>query len=381
MITGKIHRGAVRHIAKGHSDKSVCGRYVLIISAPDGVRLCKSCAKITGTESVSLPNEVHTDDVDALNVLETVANAAGNPRAAAAVRSLPDVVKRTTLEWFSTMRVLLNANAKRRPVDVLADLEKSRDWAFATLILNAVERGEILPFVKKTRKLVEYRMDTAPTESDQICNGDNPIMPTAQRGGGDGMVNPNSKSVARGGFAGTPKQLDLIHSLISQINEITAEIYPDVKPLEYAEEYISSLSTFRKVRSDIDGLFEMLRVVKEKRNAKRAEIRKEENKANPAEDGYYIIGETFVTIKWNRAHTGQYATVWDPETESWEYDSRASYKLVQDAQAGKLVRASEADAVRFGELYGRCMRCSRTLTDPDSILAAMGKICREKMGF
>lgn len=384
IITGKLYGGKVAHIHKGEG-KTLCGRYVLIISAPDGVRLCKSCAKITGTESVSMPNEVHPDDVEALSVIETLAQNVSNDRQRAAVESLPSVVRRTSLEWYKSMRVLLVKNAKHKPSDVLADMNGARDWAFATLLINAEKRGEILPLPERKPKPIEFLMNTAPTESDQVCNGDNPIMPTIKRGGGDGMVNPNSKSVAKpvrtGGFAGSDKQKDLILSLVRQIDELNSEMYSTVKPLAegYTEEYINSFNTSAKVRTDIDGLFQLLDILKSKAKEKRAEARKVENKANPAEDGYYILGETFVCVKWNRAGTGQYATTWDGD--SWHYDGRASYSIIRDVKAGKLAMMTPDDAKRFGDLYGQCFKCSRTLTDPESIASGYGPICGGRMGW
>lgn len=38
-------------------------------------------------------------------------------------------------------------------------------------------------------------------------------------------------------------------------------------------------------------------------------------------------------------------------------------------------RMSLADAKAYGDLYGRCVRCQRDLTDPDSIARGLGKIC------
>jgi hypothetical protein len=42
-------------------------------------------------------------------------------------------------------------------------------------------------------------------------------------------------------------------------------------------------------------------------------------------------------------------------------------------------RMSIADAKAYGDLYGRCVRCQRDLTKPDSIARGMGDICAGKI--
>jgi len=44
-------------------------------------------------------------------------------------------------------------------------------------------------------------------------------------------------------------------------------------------------------------------------------------------------------------------------------------------------KVTREEAVAFGALYGQCIRCGRTLTNEDSIEAAIGPVCRGKLGF
>lgn len=129
---------------------------------------------------------------------------------------------------------------------------------------------------------------------------------------------------------------------------------------------------FKTLSSLIDRLKVELAKVK-------TETRKADAKTPPAEDGYYVRGESFVCVKWNRAKTGQYATVWDGS--SWEYDGRESRVIVNEVKAGKLAPMTPEDAKRFGDLYGSCFKCSRTLTDPESIAQGYGPVCAGRMGW
>lgn len=346
-IKGMAPRGAVAHVVKGVGTfglpVSYCGRWVTAGECQD-TRLCRTCVRIGKV--------VEVKPIETNEARQLIAGC----QCWRAVHMTPEafVTGRLNGEKFTAFEISMFR-------DVVEDFTNGMDN-------DACWVGTCAILVKDPKLTQEIK----PVESKRS-------MP---KGGGN-VIDPKNARPARTPFAGSPKQRELISSLIRQIDEINAEIYPNVKPLAdgYTEEFINGLNTQAKVRKDIDGLFAILNILKEKAKTKRAEKRVEENKINPAEDGFYVLGDTFVTVKWNRAKTGQYATVWSHDTESWEYDGRKSYALIQDAKAGKLARVTEEDAARFGELYGRCMRCSRTLTDPNSILESMGKTCRSKMGF
>lgn len=59
----------------------------------------------------------------------------------------------------------------------------------------------------------------------------------------------------------------------------------------------------------------------------------------------------------------------------WEYVKGAVYKIEPDW------KMSLEEAARFGALYGRCLRCGRTLTAEESIERAMGPVCADKGGW
>lgn len=56
----------------------------------------------------------------------------------------------------------------------------------------------------------------------------------------------------------------------------------------------------------------------------------------------------------------------------FDYTPGAIRLLSQDT------RMSMEDAAAFGHLYGRCIVCSRTLTDEDSIARGIGPVCAER---
>lgn len=62
-------------------------------------------------------------------------------------------------------------------------------------------------------------------------------------------------------------------------------------------------------------------------------------------------------------------------TMSWEYAPGAMRTIRPEW------KMSEADATRFGKLYGRCFKCHRALTKEESIARSMGDICAGKQGF
>lgn len=69
----------------------------------------------------------------------------------------------------------------------------------------------------------------------------------------------------------------------------------------------------------------------------------------------------------------QYAKQLNPETGTFEYVAGLLSEVRQSGVPLTLERAKE-----LGHLYGRCIRCGRTLTDEGSIAAGIGPVCAGK---
>lgn len=351
ITKGMAPRGTVAHVVKGVGTfglpVSYCGRW--LTPGECTARLCKTCVRV---------GKIIGQEVKPVEANEARALIAGC-QCNRSIHMTPElfISGRLNGEKFTAFEISMFR-------DVVEDFANGMDN-------DACWVGTCAILVKDPKLTQEVK----PVESKRS-------MP---KGGGN-VIDPKNARPARKSGACTEKQRELIFSIARQLDEIDAEILPKLENpiathVELIEDGLVRLDSAKEASAFIDRLFGVLNKKREALKEFRANKRKEESKTNPAEDGFYILGDTFVTVKWNRAKTGQYATVWSHDTESWEYDGRKSYALVQDVKAGKLARVTEADAARFGELYGRCMRCSRTLTDPNSILESMGKICRSKMGF
>lgn len=96
-----------------------------------------------------------------------------------------------------------------------------------------------------------------------------------------------------------------------------------------------------------------------------------------AEPGYYVLEDgTFIVLVKNRAGTKTYAkklVVSDsPKRASWEYAPGLAYKATGEPLT--LEKAAE-----FGHLHGICFKCCKPLTDPESVRAGMGPVCRKAL--
>jgi hypothetical protein len=89
---------------------------------------------------------------------------------------------------------------------------------------------------------------------------------------------------------------------------------------------------------------------------------------------YFLNGEGYQVKKSNT--TGNlYAKrlIWGPNREPmFEFDKGAVFKL--DLRH----RMTLAQATQLGTTFGVCVNCGRTLTDPKSVAASMGPICRKR---
>lgn len=356
----RAHRkgGMVAHIMRDAS-VSVCGRVMVVIPGGDGLRLCKTCARITGVQM-----EIDTRAFPEIPELSTL--PALSPEWAAIER-----------DWLKNADSFTMGNAR----DVLTqymDNPSEYDMTHAYTV----------------RLLAKYRAYIKLHTGADYCDPKDSVAPSLHRTGGDGMVNKNSRSTARqmGATANQRsammRQAAFIDSLFSQLFEIQGK---DVKEDEkdYAVKSYTDEAFDKMSRADIDKQFKGNSALIDRLKIELEKAKQEARKNAPAvavktpaaDEGYFMYGDTFLCVKSNRAGTGQYATVWSHDSESWEYDRSASYKLMREAREGKFPRVTPEAAAAFGELYGRCMRCSRKLTDANSIAEAMGKVCAGKMGF
>jgi hypothetical protein len=100
--------------------------------------------------------------------------------------------------------------------------------------------------------------------------------------------------------------------------------------------------------------------------------RKPEPETAPAVgEGFYRHDGGYAKVQRAVHGSGKlYAKVWSAATESWEYTPGLIGKLNPAA----LLSLEEAG--EFGHLYGRCIACSRTLTDEESIRDGIGPVCK-----
>lgn len=358
LIRANRKGGNVAHLLRAVDAPSVCGRVMVYVPGGEGLRLCKTCTRITGVamdiDTVAFP------EIPELSSLPALA-----PEWEAIER-----------EWLRNADSFTMGNAR----DVLTqymDNPSEYDMTNAHTV----------------RMLAKYRAYLKLHTGADFLDPTDTVAPSINRGGGDGMVNRNSTSRARSQGA-TPnqraallKQAAFIDSLFSQLFEIQGK---DVKEDErdYAVKSYTNEAFDKMTRADIDkqfkgnsSLIDRLKLEIEKAKQEARKNAPATVKVPAADEGYFIYGDTFLCVKSNRAGTGQYATVWSHDSESWVFDRPLSYKLMKDAREGKFPRVTPEAAAAFGELYGRCMRCSRKLTDANSIAEAMGKVCAGKMGF
>ena len=333
MIHTTRKGGAVEHLAMSSDTPSLCGR-VTYGTADSTRRLCKACAKIAGIQYSANVND-----------------------------------------WTDLERTFIHLP------------REAGQWQMLQDVVDDYAKG----MTNQPRRIALYQAALAArnTATTVITNHSD-----------SRMINKPNNGV--GGFGkekripgATENQRIALRKMGAYVDSLFVQLF-DLKGTEYAEaqktftvdsmtdEYFDKLT-----RTEIDKAFkvnsELISRLKlecgQARDAKRVEERKTGKAPQPAEDGYYVYGDTFVCAKWNRAHTGQYATVWSHDAKEWEWDGKTSYKLMADIRAGKLSKVTPEDAARFGDLYGRCMRCSRKLTDANSIEMAMGKTCAGKMGW
>lgn len=345
MIRATRKGGAVAHLMRAESAPSVCGRVMVLIPGGEGLRLCKTCARITG---VQMDIDTRTQD------------------------GLPVVTDWTEVEQ-SFIKGANDSFTLGMCREVLAQYETNPE-DYAT------------PHMRRHVAMMRAALSLH-TGRDYVDPVDAPEAKRAGRGG-DGMVNPNSKSVARSKGA-TPnqraallRQAAFIDSLFSQLFEIQGkEVTEDEK--DYAVKSYTPEAFDKMTRADIDKQFKgnssLIDRLKE-------EIRKAKQDAPKAAlpsasltvglgDICKYEGELY-KIKVSQAGR-PYALKWDTDTESWDYDSARG--VIRKLTPEHLATAE--DAAQFGHLYHRCVFCSRPLAKDESEAVGYGPDCAEKRGL
>ncbi|ADX31967.1 hypothetical protein TPA2_gp53 [Tsukamurella phage TPA2] len=154
------------------------------------------------------------------------------------------------------------------------------------------------------------------------------------------------------------------HHLGERVNEILA--YADAAAL---------------TRSGASKLIELLKAQPRKAAKPVAEAMLDEVMGTTGEiaDGFYEFtydrGQVAIAKVVRAVHGSghQYAKQLNPETGQFEYVGGLLAEVRQSGVPLTLERAKE-----LGHLYGRCIRCGRTLTDEGSIAAGIGPVCAGK---
>lgn len=354
LTRGHRKGGNVAHLLRSVDAPSVCGRLMAYVPGGEGLRLCKTCARITGVAM----------DIDSR-----------------AFPEIPELSELPTLEsnWMALEREWL------RNADSFT-MGNARD--VLTQYMNDPSEYD-LTNAGTVRLLAKYRAYLKLHTGADFLDPTDTVAPSMQRRQGDGMVNPKSTATARQMGATANQRSALCRmaafadSLFSQLLAAQGkeDTHPNAMAERYSDEFFNGLNTRDSIDKEFKSTSALIDRLKLELDKAKSEARKNApvEKREAAQDGYYVHGDTFVCVKWNRAGTGQYATMWDGG--SWEYDGRESRKLVADVKAGKLSLMTPEDAKRFGDLYGTCFKCSRTLTDPESIAQGYGPVCAGKMGW
>lgn len=353
LTRGHRKGGNVAHLLRTVEGASVCGRLMAYVPGGEGLRLCKTCARITGVAM----------DIDTRSFPEI-------PELSSLPALAPDwaAIER---DWLKNADSFTMGNAR----DVLTQyMDNPSEY-------DMTNAGTV-------RLLAKYRAYLKLHTGADFLDPTDTVAPSTQRTHGDGMVNRNSTSRARqmGATANQRsammRQAAFVDSLFSQLFEIQGKSDDGAtQTARYEKDGFFDSLTRDQIDKEFKGNSALIDRLKLEIEKAKSEARKNApvEKREAAQDGYYVHGDTFVCVKWNRAKTGQYATVWDGS--SWEYDGRESRKLVADVKAGKLSPMTPEDAKRFGDLYGTCFKCSRTLTDPESIAQGYGPVCAGRMGW
>lgn len=333
ITSGMIHGGKVTHLSKG-GDVTLCGRYVLLTGESDAP-LCKTCSRVSGLKEVP-----KVDSNDARRMIAECGCGRSEhitPEAFTARRLNGDRFSATELAMFR---------------DVIADYaggaENDACWVGTLAILV------------KDPKLCQ---DIKPVESKRF-------MPK-----GDGMVNPNSTSVAKPqrkrGHGASEKQEALILSLISQIGEYDKEA-ADVLNSIHTPEWMND-TIWAKISEGIKSLFRILDTVKA--SAKAKEVKESKPAREWVVGSVYVIDGVFHRVHISKTSGRAYTQSWS-EDNGWDYQGM---KFLGKCTEENKITAEQA--AKWGHEHDWCVFCSRDLDDERSRNAGYGPKCAENQGL
>lgn len=352
LIRGHRKGGNVAHLLRTVEGASVCGRVMAYVPGGEGLRLCKTCARIT---RVAMDIDTRAfPEIPELSSLPALA-----PEWAAIER-----------DWLKNADSFTMGNAR----DVLSAY---RDNPSEYDMTNA----------HTVRLLAKYRAYLKLHTGADFLDPTDTVAPSKDNGNRNGgMVNPNSTTRARqmgataNQRAALMRQAAFVDSLFSQLFEIQGK---------------SDDGATQTARYEKDGFFDSLtrdQIDKEfKGNSAlidrlKLEIEKAKQEApKPALPSASLTvglgdickyeGELY-KIKVSQAGR-PYALKWDTDTESWDYDSARG--VIRKLTPEHLATAE--DAAQFGHLYHRCVFCSRPLAKDESEAVGYGPDCAEKRGL
>lgn len=93
------------------------------------------------------------------------------------------------------------------------------------------------------------------------------------------------------------------------------------------------------------------------------------------DEGYYVLDDTYYKVILNDNNGRKHAKAFNAHTLRWSYAKGAIYNLTPDH------KITAAQSKRFGELYSKCIFCSRKLSTEESKDAGYGPDCAEKYGL
>lgn len=339
LIRANRKGGAVAHLLHAADAPSVCGRVMAFVPGGEGLRLCKSCARITGVQM----------DIDTREF-----------------PGLPVVTEWTDIEaeFIRTSNDSFSLGICR---EVLAQYEANPNDYDSPGMLRHVAK---LYAALKLHTGRDYR-DPVDTQA-----------PSMQRRQGDGMVNPKSTAVAKSILTDNQRnalvKMDAFqNSLIRQIRELEGKDAPEIPPI--GEEYFSKLTSRKAINAAFDGMSAGI----DKLKAKRDELKRNAPKTAPKLPSASLtvgLGDickyegSYYKVKVSQAGN-PYALVWDGH--GWDYDSAKG--IIRKLKPEHLATAE--DAAQFGHMFHRCVFCSRPLARDESEAVGYGPDCAETRGL
>jgi len=100
-----------------------------------------------------------------------------------------------------------------------------------------------------------------------------------------------------------------------------------------------------------------------------------------AEVGYYLVPShgpdpDVYTIVWNKERTRKYAKVLllEGSRAKWVYAPNGKGAVLQHGE-----KLTVEQAAKLGRLHGVCVVCGRVLSDPESVEAGIGPVCKTRL--